>query len=112
MDADGDRFVIASDVHDYFPIRRVLDGVFDQVRNNFAEVIGVNVGVVCWLDSGGGIRTEGADEAFFGGAWRQALKNLANESSDIDNLWLVLEAAIFGAADVEQVLEQSTEVLG
>ena len=105
LDADGDRFVIASDVYDHFPVGRVLDGVFDQVRNNFAEMIGVNVSVVGWLDSGGGVRTEGADEAFFGSTRCQALKDFADEGSDIDNLWLILEAAVFGAADIEQVLE-------
>ena len=105
LDADGDRFVIASDVYDYFPIGRVLDGVFDQVRNNFAEVIGIDVGVVGWLNSGGGVRTEGTDEAFFSGTRRQALKNLADKGGDIDNLRLVLEAAVFGAADIKQVLE-------
>ena len=112
LDADGDRFVVAGDVYDYFPVGRVLDGVFDQVRNNFAEVVGIDVGVVGWLDSGGGVRTEGADEAFFGGTWCQALKNLADKGGDIDDLRLILEAAIFGAADVEQILEQSTQVLG
>ena len=68
-------------------------------------MVGIDVGVVCWLDSGGGVWTEGADEALFGGAWRQALKNLADEGGDIDNLRFVLEAAVFGAADVKQVLE-------
>jgi len=101
LDADGDCFVITSDIYNHFPVGRVFDGVFDQVRNNFAEVIGVDVGVVGWLDGGSGVRAEGADEAFFGGTWCQALKNLADEGGDIDNLWLVLEASVFGAADVK-----------
>ena len=112
LDADGDRFVIASDVHDYFPIGCVLDSIFDQVRNNFAEVIGIDVGVVGWLNSGSGVWTEGADEALFGGAWRQALKNLADKGGDIDDLWLILEAAVLSAADIKQVLEQSAKMLG
>ena len=105
LDADGDRFVVAGDVYSHFPVGCVLDGVFDQVGDNFAEVIGVDVGVVGWLDSGGGVRAEGADEAFFGGTRCQALKNLADEGGDIDNPWLILEAAVLGAADIKQVLE-------
>ena len=105
LDADGDRFVVAGDVYDHFPVRCVFDGVFDQVGDNFAEVVGVDVSVVGWLDGGGGVRAEGADEALFGGTWCQAFKNLANKGGDIDNPWLVLEASVFGAADIKQVLE-------
>ena len=105
MDADGDRFVVTGDVYDHFPVGCVFDSIFDQVGDNFAEVIGVDVGVVGWLNGGSGVWAEGADEAFFGGTRCQALKNLADKGGDIDNLWLILEAAVFGAANVEQVLE-------
>ena len=105
LDADGDRFVVAGDVYDHFPVGCVFDGVFNQVGDNFAEVIGVDVSVVGWLDSGGGVRAEGTDKALFGGTRCQAFKDFADKGGDIDNPWLIFEAAVLGAANVKQVLK-------
>ena len=49
FDADGNLFFIASYINDNLAVRRILDGVFDQVANNLAEVIGINIGVKNWL---------------------------------------------------------------
>ena len=49
FDADGNLFFIASYINDDLAVRRIFDGVFDQVADNFAEVVGIDIGVKNWL---------------------------------------------------------------
>ena len=43
--AYGNLLIVAGNVDDNFARRRVLDGIFNQIANNFPKMVGVNIGI-------------------------------------------------------------------
>ncbi|MNT05100.1 hypothetical protein D3C86_1583220 [compost metagenome] len=50
IDANDNMFCVTADVDRHISLRRVLDSIFDQVRDDFSEVVVIEIGVEYWRE--------------------------------------------------------------
>lgn len=104
LDTYLDVLVIACDIDRDAAVRCVLDSVFDQVRDDFAQVVIIDIGVIDWVEAAVGlvlgiffgIGFVEKDQAFRLGLWPQALDDLLYERYNLDHLGIVREPAVIG----------------
>ena len=116
-------FVIAGEADGDFALGSVLDGIIEQIGDDFAQAVGIYVdiikrsngfftaGVLAGVDGVAGADHELHGEAFLFGRESEVGGQFLEETAEFDNGGMAGQAAVFGFGAGQEVLEELAEVL-
>ena len=108
--AYGNLLIVAGNIDDNFARRRVFDGIFNQIANNFPKMVRINIGIKNRLQRllftfANDVWHKDVIELLFASFCRQTIKNILQKFVYVDDLRVVFHSPIFYLADIKEILE-------
>ena len=108
--AYGNLLIVASNIDDNFARRRVFDGIFNQVANDFSKMVRINIGIEnrlqrLLLTLINYVWHKDVIELLFISFCRQTIKNILQKFVYVDDFRVVFHSPIFYLADIKEILE-------
>ena len=108
--AYGNLFIVAGNIDDNFARWRVLDGILNQIADNFPKMVGINIGIKnrlqrLLLTLINYVWHEDVIELLFAGFCRQTIKNILQKFVYVDDFRVIFHSPVFNFANIEEILE-------